>query len=386
MTLSWNAVTDNATTPVSYEILKDDPTFGTIVVGSTFERSYTDTGVTGTARYFVRSVDATGNRSATTPVISVTPPPPAAATLIAHGATWSYRADGQDLGSSWSQPAFNSSAWPTGASQLGWGGKGETTVIPSGPVTSYFVKHQNIADPGLYQTFTIRLKRDDGAVVYVNGLPVVRDNLPAGALTASTPASSFTSGTGESTWYEYQVPASLFTAGDNTIAVELHQGDLNNADAIFDLELVARNGTETNAPSAPAPTVTNVSFSSATLGWAAVHGRHRGDRLHRPAQRQPGGVHPRNLLRRHRPERDHRLQLQRDRGRQLGQHLEPGLGQHDDRRQPGAHRLGRHVVVPRHHDGPRHGLAPARLQRLLLAHRARPSSAGAARARRPSCP
>src|SRR5206468_4038173 len=83
-------------------------------------------------------------------------------------------------------------------------------------------------NPGLYSTFSVRLKRDDGAVVYVNGIPVVRDNMPAGTLTASTPASSFTSGAAESTWYDYQVPASLFAAGDNTIAVEVHQAHRDN--------------------------------------------------------------------------------------------------------------------------------------------------------------
>ena len=52
------------------------------------------------------------------------------------------------------------------------------------------MKHQSISDPSAYQTFTIRLKRDDAAMVYVNGVPVVRDNLPAGAITASTPIST----------------------------------------------------------------------------------------------------------------------------------------------------------------------------------------------------
>jgi hypothetical protein len=270
VTLSWNASTDNATTPVQYEILKDDPQFGTIVVGTTFERSWVDTGVTTAARYFVRATDATGNKSATSPVLAVTPPPPAAATVIAHGDTWSYRADGQDLGTAWRQPGFDSSSWPTGASQLGWGNKGESTTIASGPITSYYVKHQSIADPSAYQTFSIRLKRDDAAMVYVNGIPVVRDNLPAGTITASTPASSFTTGAAEGSWFEYQVPASLFTAGDNTIAVEVHQSDLNNADSIFDLELVARNGSEATAPSTPSPSVSDVDFSSATLTWPAA--------------------------------------------------------------------------------------------------------------------
>ena len=251
VTLSWTPSTDNATTPIQYEILKDDPTFGTIVVGTTYDRNFTDPGVTGTARYFVRALDATGNRSATTSVISVTPPPPALATLVAHGDTWSYRADGQDLGTAWRQPGFDSSSWSTGTSQLGWGGKGEDTTIPSGPITSYFVKHINVPNAGLYQTITVRLKRDDGAAVYVNGVQAVLDNLPAGALSASTPASSFVSGAAESTWFEYQVPASLFRDGDNTIAVELHQAELNNADGVFDLELVARAATESNPPTAP---------------------------------------------------------------------------------------------------------------------------------------
>ena len=49
VTLSWTPSTDNSTAPLEYEILKDDPTFGTIVVGTTFDRNFTDPGVTGTA-------------------------------------------------------------------------------------------------------------------------------------------------------------------------------------------------------------------------------------------------------------------------------------------------------------------------------------------------
>ncbi len=268
VTLSWTPSTDNATTPIQYEILKDDPTFGTVVVGTTFDRNFTDPGVTGTARYFVRAEDSTGNRSASTSVISVTPPPPAAATLVSHGDTWSYQDSGQDLGRAWRQPGFDSSSWSTGASQLGWGAKGETTTVGSSAVTDYFVKHVNIPSPSIYSTVTVRLKADDGAVVYINGVEATRFNLPAGTLTASTPASSFISGNQESTWNEYQVPASLFANGDNTIAVELHQASANNNDGIFDLELVARTSTETNAPTTPAPSVTNVSYSTANLSWS----------------------------------------------------------------------------------------------------------------------
>ncbi len=269
VTFNWTAATDNSSTPLSYEILKDDPTFGTIVMGSTFDRTFTDTNVVGPTRYFIRSVDAEGNRSATTSVISLSPPPPAAATLLSAGATWSYRADGQDLGAAWHTPGFDISGWASGAAELGWGDGDEATLIPTGAVTQYFVKHLNVANPSLYQTVTVRLRRDDGAAVYLNGVEVVRDNLPGGPLTSATLASDFTFGNEESIFHEYQIPAGLFVAGDNTIAVELHQATTDNGDASFDLELVARAGVETNAPSTPVPTATAVDETSATIEWPA---------------------------------------------------------------------------------------------------------------------
>ena len=269
VTFTWTASTDNAATPVHYEILKDDPTYGTIVMGSTFDRTFTDTNVVGSTRYFVRAVDEEGNRSATTSVRSVAPPPPATATLLAPGATWSYRADGQDLGTAWRMPGFDTAGWASGPAELGWGDGGEATVIPTGAVTQYFVAHVDVANPGLYRTVTIGLQRDDGAAVYVNGVEAARDNLPAGPLTAATLASDFTFGADESVFHELQVPASLLVPGDNTIAVELHQADTDNGDASFDLQLVGRAGLEDNAPSTPVPAVNGVDSSSATIAWPA---------------------------------------------------------------------------------------------------------------------
>ena len=42
------------------------------------------------------------------------------------------------------------------------------------------MKHINVSNPSQYKTVSVRLKRDDGAAVYVNGVEVVRDNLPPG--------------------------------------------------------------------------------------------------------------------------------------------------------------------------------------------------------------
>ena len=47
--------------------------------------------------------------------------------------------------------------------------------------TQYYVKHFTVDDPSQYQQLLLRLVRDDGAAVYLNGIEVRRDNLPAGA-------------------------------------------------------------------------------------------------------------------------------------------------------------------------------------------------------------
>ena len=54
----------------------------------------------------------------------------------------------------------------------------------------YFRKLINIPDPSVYSSFTFNVERDDGYVVYVNGVEVGRNNLPEGAVTYGTIATN----------------------------------------------------------------------------------------------------------------------------------------------------------------------------------------------------
>jgi hypothetical protein len=63
-TVSWNTASDDRGGIVTYEVLRHDR-----VVARTFFTSWTDTDRSSTARYVVRTVDAAGNRSATTAVV-----------------------------------------------------------------------------------------------------------------------------------------------------------------------------------------------------------------------------------------------------------------------------------------------------------------------------
>ena len=164
--------------------------------------------------------------------------------LIDSGATWAYLDDGSQLGSGWRNLGFNDSAWSRGSSELGFGDGGETTVISGGPsndrhITTYFRRKVAIYKHDKIEQLAIDLLRDDGAVVYLNGVEVIRDNMPSGAINGATLASSSASGTAESDMVTWVVPTSALREGDNIIAVEVHQVSKSSDDLSFDLRMLA---------------------------------------------------------------------------------------------------------------------------------------------------
>ena len=113
-------------------------------------------------------------------------------TLIPLGSTWRYLDDGSDQGTAWSQVGFDDSTWAAGPAQLGYGDGDEATVVSYGPnpndkfETTYFRHEFQVPNPALYQCVNLRLQRDDGAEVYLNGTEIKRANMPAGVITFET--------------------------------------------------------------------------------------------------------------------------------------------------------------------------------------------------------
>ncbi len=180
-------------------------------------------------------------------------PAASAMVLLPTNAAWKYFATGAEPGGNWRHLNFNDSSWPWGFGQLGYGEGDETTVINSAlprPITVYF--RSAVVIPSKVE-LTLRLLRDDGALVYLNGVEVRRDNLPPGLIHSQTLASMSVGGTDETTFFESTIPASLVVPGTNLIAVEVHQYSVNSGDLSFALELVA------NAePPRPVVTVTTL--------------------------------------------------------------------------------------------------------------------------------
>jgi hypothetical protein len=173
---------------------------------------------------------------------------------IARGSVWSYHDTGGDLGTAWRAVDFDDTTWGTGAGALGYGETYLATTIGFGAdpnnkhITSYFRRDFTVADPAAVSRMLGEVMFDDGAVIYLNGSELTRVSMPAGPITASTPASSHEAGNAYNS-YDWSVARDMLRAGTNTIAVEVHQAGATSSDLVFDLSL----SLETAPPPPPAP-------------------------------------------------------------------------------------------------------------------------------------
>ncbi|MCZ6792937.1 MAG: hypothetical protein O7J95_04910 [Planctomycetota bacterium] len=191
---------------------------------------------------------------ATARSVAVVPPPqiPAAfrdrsqvETIVPAGSEWKYSDTGANLGTYWRERQHDDSGWKRGKTPLGYGDEGLATEIGFGDdpenkhITAYFRRSFTVDRPERFGALLIRLRRDDGAAVFINGVEVARDNLPEKAK-HDTPSASTTGGPVESYLFPYVVRPGVLRAGENTIAVEVHQANGSSSDLVFELSLEGR--------------------------------------------------------------------------------------------------------------------------------------------------
>ncbi|YCM46862.1 lamin tail domain-containing protein (plasmid) [Verrucomicrobiaceae bacterium 227] len=179
----------------------------------------------------------------------------------------------------WKHPDFDDSRWPVGTAPLGYGGVGSpgwTTQIGDGGAnprnrTTYLRKEFTVADAANYIDLKINVRRDDGAIVYLNGREIARSNMPSGNVTYGDTASSNASGASETEYFSNTYPLSpgVLLEGRNILAVEIHQDGDSSSDLVIDVEVLGTNA----AGSGVAITTNTVVKARALEGgqWSALN-------------------------------------------------------------------------------------------------------------------
>jgi hypothetical protein len=109
--------------------------------------------------------------------------------------------------------------------------------LPGGPTTYYFRKSFSFSGDPAYTSLRLSVLAADGAVFYLNGNEILRQNLPGGAVSYSTPALSDV--TSPAVNGPITIPGTNLVAGVNVLAVEVHQAAGSADGPLLGAELIS---------------------------------------------------------------------------------------------------------------------------------------------------
>ena len=197
----------------------------------------------GTYVFKIKIIDNKGDSAVDLVSVVVNAAKSPYSTLLPFNDSWKYNDSGNDLGTSWKDVVFDDALWNVGKAEFGYGDFPVTLLnfglYDSLKYTTYYFRKVFNFDPTLYplcKGVKLNLRRDDGAVIYLNGTEVYRTNMGTGVVNSSTFASVALDDGAE--FQTTILPISAFVSGNNTIAVEVHQTTLISTDLTFDMELI----------------------------------------------------------------------------------------------------------------------------------------------------
>ena len=161
--------------------------------------------------------------------------------LIPRGATWRFLDDGSNQRTAWRNVDFDDTGWTRGGGHFGYGDGDESVYLNASRTdgsrirTFYFRHSFEVEDTSAIRDLTLRLLRDDGAAVYLNGIEVRRDNLATVASYNSLASRADI----ENEFIDSIVDPNLLATGENVLAVEIHQSSDSSSDVSFEFELIA---------------------------------------------------------------------------------------------------------------------------------------------------
>jgi len=174
---------------------------------------------------------------------------------IGNATVWKYVDEGKEPDAAWRGLDFDDSQWKSGKGPIGYGRTGLGTEVGFGSdkahkyITTWFRHTFDCPKLKPGERLALVYCVDDGAVFYLNGQEICRDNMPAGPLTADTLAPTAVGTADEGFYLRMPVPVAALRPGRNVLAVEVHQCSANSHDLFLDAAL------KTMPPDLPAPAV-----------------------------------------------------------------------------------------------------------------------------------
>lgn len=161
--------------------------------------------------------------------------------VFANNQNWQYLDNGFQPEGSWMDTTYADVSWKEGTPSFGYGIPVETEVSYGTDsldksITTYFRKEFNISDTTAFENLLVDMTIDDGAIVYLNGVELLRENLPVGVIDSSVLALTEYDAPVS---FHYVFPISKLDSGANVIAAEVHQSSILSSDVFFDLILEA---------------------------------------------------------------------------------------------------------------------------------------------------
>src|SRR5690606_33706979 len=146
----------------------------------------------------------------------------------------------------WTDAEFDDSAWEFGPTPIGYGDGDDRTVLADmqeilgkqrGYLTVFLRRAVEIPDPDA-QSLILRVRYDDGAVVWVNGNEYRRLNVdPTAAITHETSALEVSD---ELAFADLEISKEVLRPGRNVFAVSVHNVSATSSDLTFTAWIWAR--------------------------------------------------------------------------------------------------------------------------------------------------
>ncbi|MEM7384142.1 MAG: hypothetical protein AAF514_04285, partial [Verrucomicrobiota bacterium] len=147
-----------------------------------------------------------------------------------------------------SRSGRQSDHWPVGKAPFGFGqDKIETALKKNGSHSStesiwpayFFRRVFEVPASAATDNLRLRIRRDDGLRVFLNGTEILRDNIAPGHVEAGTLATMTIPENENNRYRMFDLPGATVKQGPNVIAVELRQSTDYSSDLAFDLELLS---------------------------------------------------------------------------------------------------------------------------------------------------